>query len=117
MLEKHTLSKWQQYWKKQLGEWYGMFVHEGQYLEPVMRNIESFLADSQKNVNGEVFIKLHPFRFELEGIESPNDLMDVPFGKYGEEQGAWTADDAKGFIKILGNASNIYFHKNKDEAL
>lgn len=117
LLEKHTLSKWQQYWKKQLGEWYGMFVHEGQYLEPVMRNIESFLEDSQKNVNGNVYLKLHPYRFELEGIESPNDLMDVPFGKYGEEQGAWTANDAKGFIKILGNASNIYYHKNKDEAL
>jgi argininosuccinate synthase len=117
LLEKHALSKWQQYWKKQLGEWYGMFVHEGQYLEPVMRNIESFLTDSQKNVNGTVFLKLHPYRFELEGIDSPNDLMDVPFGKYGEEQGAWSADDAKGFIKIMGNASNIYFHKNKDEAL
>ena len=92
---------------------YGMCVHEGQYLEPVMRDIESFLEHSQDKVNGSVFVKLHPYRFEVEGIESPNDLMDVPFGKYGEEQGAWTADDAKGFIKILGNANNIYSHKNK----
>lgn len=115
LLEKHTLSKWQGYWKKQLSEWYGMFVHEGQYLEPVMRDIESFLEHSQRNVNGKVFIKLYPYRFELVGIESPNDLMDVPFGKYGEEQGAWTADDARGFIKILGNASNIYFHKNNEK--
>lgn len=115
LLEKHTLSKWQAYWKKQLSEWYGMFVHEGQYLEPVMRNIETFLEDSQKNVTGSVFIKLHPYRYELIGITSPNDLMDVPFGKYGEEQGAWTADDAKGFIKILGNASKIYFHKNQEK--
>ncbi|GLR17546.1 argininosuccinate synthase [Portibacter lacus] len=117
LLEKHTLSKWQSYWKKQLSEWYGMFVHEGQYLEPVMRNIETFLEDTQDKVNGEVFIKLFPHRFELEGIDSPNDLMDVPFGKYGEEQGAWTADDAKGFIKILGNASKIYYHKNKEDQL
>lgn len=116
LLEKHTLSKWQAYWKKQLSEWYGMFVHEGQYLEPVMRDIESFLENSQRTVNGSVFIKLHPYRFELIGIDSPNDLMDVPFGKYGEEQGAWTADDAKGFIKILGNASKIYYHKNPENA-
>ncbi len=115
LLEKHTLSKWQAYWKKQLSEWYGMFVHEGQYLEPVMRDIEAFLENAQSTVNGEVFIKLHPYRFELIGIESPNDLMDVPFGKYGEEQGAWTAEDAKGFIKILGNASSIYYHKNQDK--
>ncbi len=115
LLEKHTLSKWQGYWKKQLSEWYGMFVHEGQYLEPVMRDIETFLENSQSTVNGSVFIKLHPHRFELIGIDSPNDLMDVPFGKYGEEQGAWTSDDAKGFIKILGNASSIYYFKNKDK--
>ncbi len=115
LLEKHTLSKWQMHWKKQLGEWYGMFVHEGQYLEPVMRDIEGFLEHSQRNVNGTVYLKLFPYRFELEGVESPNDLMDVPFGKYGEEQGAWTSQDAIGFIKILGNASNIYFHKNKEK--
>lgn len=115
LLEKHTLSKWQSYWKKQLSEWYGMFVHEGQYLEPVMRDIEHFLENSQRNVSGSVFIKLHPYRFELIGIDSSHDLMDVPFGKYGEEQGAWTAEDAKGFIKILGNASSIYYHKNKEE--
>lgn len=115
LLEKHTLSKWQMHWKKQLGEWYGMFVHEGQYLEPVMRDIEEFLKHSQRNVNGTVFLKLYPYRFELEGVDSPNDLMDVPFGKYGEEQGAWTSEDAIGFIKILGNASNIYFHKNKEK--
>lgn len=115
LLEKHTLSKWQGYWKKQLSEWYGMFVHEGQYLEPVMRDIETFLENSQRTVNGSVFIKLHPYRYELIGIDSPNDLMDVPFGKYGEEQGAWTSDDAKGFIKILGNASSIYFHKNDEK--
>ncbi|WP_235297234.1 argininosuccinate synthase [Portibacter marinus] len=113
LLEKHTLSKWQQHWKKQLGDWYGMFVHEGQFQEPVMRNIEAFLESTQKRVSGTVFLELHPYRFELEGIESAYDLMDVPFGKYGEEQGGWTADDAKGFIKLMGNANKIYNHKNK----
>ena len=108
LLEKHTLSKWQTYWKNQLSEWYGMFLHEGKYMDPVMRNIETFLADSQEFVNGSVFLKLHPYRFDLIGIDSPNDLMSAKFGSYGEENLAWTGDDAKGFTKIFSNADRIF---------
>ena len=91
-----------------MSEWYGMFLHEGKYREPVMRNIETFLTDTQSTVNGSVYLKLHPYRFELIGIESPNDLMSAKFGSYGEENLAWSADDAKGFTKIFSNADRIY---------
>jgi len=107
LLEKHTLSKWQQFQKEQLGSFYGMLLHEGQYLDEVMRNIEAFLEDSQRKVTGRVFVKLHPYRFELEGIESKNDLMDASFGSYGELNRGWSAADAKGFIKILSNSGRI----------
>jgi argininosuccinate synthase len=107
LLEKHTLSKWQQFQKEQLGSFYGMLLHEGQYLDEVMRNIERFLEDSQRHVSGRVFVKLHPYRFELEGIESEHDLMDASFGSYGEENLGWSAADAKGFIKILSNSGKI----------
>jgi argininosuccinate synthase len=107
LLEKHTLSKWQQFQKEQLGSFYGMLLHEGQYLDEVMRNIEAFLEDSQRKVTGRVFVKLHPYRFELEGIESENDLMDASFGSYGELNRGWSAADAKGFIKILSNSGRI----------
>jgi argininosuccinate synthase len=113
LLEKHTLSKWQTYWKNQLAEWYGMSLHEGMYFDPVMRNIEAFLTETQKNVNGKVFIKLHSYRFELIGIESENDLMSSKFGQYGETNLAWSGEDAKGFTKIFSNASRIYNHINK----
>lgn len=109
MLEKHTLTKWQQYWKDQLGNWYGMFLHEAQYLEPVMRDMEAFLQSSQKNVTGRVIITLRPYCFTLVGVESDFDLMKSDFGVYGEEQKAWTADDVKGFTKILGNQMKIYY--------
>lgn len=115
LLEKHTLTKWQSYWKNQLSEWYGMFLHEGKYMEPVMRNIEIFLSDSQKSVNGSVFLKLLPYRFELIGIDSPNDLMNAKFGSYGEENLAWTGEDAKGFTKIFSNADRIYQSINSDK--
>ncbi len=115
LLEKHTLSKWQQFQKEQQGNFYGMLLHEGQYLDPVMRNIEAFLSDSQKSVNGEVYLTLHPYRFTLDGIESKNDLMSVPFGSYGEENKAWTADDAKGFIKITANAGKIFKIANQND--
>jgi len=107
LLEKHTLGKWQQFQKEQLGNFYGMLLHEGNYLDPVMRNIEAFLRDSQRYVSGDVFLTLHPYRFELDGISSPNDLMNASFGSYGEENRAWTAEDAKGFIKILSNSGKI----------
>jgi argininosuccinate synthase len=113
LLEKHTLGKWQQYWKEQLGNWYGMLFHEGQFLDPVMRNIECFLNDTQKMVNGIVTVSLKPYHFSLDGIESDNDLMKSKFGQYGEMNNAWTSDDAKGFIKILGNAQNIYSSVNQ----
>ena len=114
LLEKHTLSKWQQFQKDQLGNFYGMLLHEGNYLDDVMRNIETFLEDTQKNVSGDVFISLHPYRFELNGISSENDLMNASFGSYGEMNKGWTADDAKGFIKILSNPGKISNHVNKD---
>jgi argininosuccinate synthase len=113
LLEKHTLTKWQQYWKEQLGNWYGMFVHESQYLDPVMRNIEKYLDDSQEYVTGKVFVKLLPYRFELVGIESAHDLMNAKFAKYGEENTAFTGDDVKGFTKILANQMKIFYSINK----
>ncbi len=114
LLEKHVLGKWQQYWKEQLGNWYGMLFHEGQYLDPVMRNIETFLTDTQKNVTGTVTVSLKPYHFTLDGIASDYDLMNTKFGQYGEVNNAWTADDAKGFIKIVGNAQNIYAQVNQE---
>lgn len=113
MLEKHTLTKWQQYWKEQLGTWYGMFLHEAMYLEPVMRDIEKFLENSQENVTGKVIISLKPYHFQLVGIESEHDLMNAGFGQYGEMNKGWTADDAKGFTKILANQLKIYHSVNK----
>jgi argininosuccinate synthase len=95
MLEKHTLTKWQQYWKDQLGNWYGMFLHEAQYLEPVMRDIEAYLEKSQRNVTGRVIIALKPYHFDMVGVESDFDLMKTSFGEYGELSRAWTADDIK----------------------
>lgn len=108
MLEKHTLTKWQQYWKDQLGTWYGMFLHEAQYLEPVMRDIEAFLERSQENVTGRVLIDLKPKHFVTVGVQSDYDLMKTSFGEYGELSRAWTAQDIKGFTHILGNQMKIF---------
>ena len=108
LLEKHTLSKWQLQHKDYVANWYGTHLHEGQYLDPVMRDFEALLQSSQERVTGKVFVSLHPYRFVLDGISSPYDLMNSNFGNYGEENKAWTANDAKGFIKILSNAGKIY---------
>jgi argininosuccinate synthase len=107
-LEKHTLSKWQLQFKEQLSSWYGMFIHEAQYLDPVMRNMESFLEDSQKNVSGTVSVELHPYRFVILGIRSENDLMNPAFGSYGETNSDWNGEDVKGFTKIMANSLRIY---------
>ena len=115
LLEKHTLTKWQLIYKEQLCINYGLLLHEGQYLDPVMRDIEEFLISSQKNVSGEVFIKLNPYRYELIGIKSKFDLMDSKFGNYGEMNKKWSADDVKGFIKILSNQNKIYQKINKND--
>ena len=108
LLEKHTMSKWQQFQKEQMSNFYGMQLHEGNYLDPVMRDIEAFLESSQNRVSGTVFIKLYPYRFDLLGIESENDLMKSQFGAYGEMNKSWTAEDAKGFIKVSATAQKIY---------
>ncbi len=114
LLEKHTLTKWQQFQKEQLGNFYGMLLHEGNYLDEVMRNIEVFLSDTQRNVSGHVYVGLQPYRFELHGISSKHDLMNASFGSYGEMNKGWTAEDSKGFIKILSNAGKIYNHVNNN---
>ncbi|MDJ1502480.1 argininosuccinate synthase [Xanthocytophaga agilis] len=113
-LEKHVLTKGQLYWKEQLGNWYGTMVHEGQFLEPVARNIETFLADTQENVTGTVHVQLSPYRFYVIGIQSEHDLMSAKFGSYGEMNNAWTGDDVRGFSKIMSNQTMIY-HKVNEE--
>lgn len=113
-LEKHVLTKWQQHHKEYLANWYGMLLHEGQFLDEAMRNIEAFLADSQKNVSGDVWVSLHPYRFVIDGIKSDHDLMSAKFGAYGEMNKGWTADDAKGFIKIMSNSAKIHQAVNQN---
>ncbi|MEM6726757.1 MAG: argininosuccinate synthase, partial [Bacteroidota bacterium] len=115
LLEKHTLGKWQAYWKDQLANWYGMMLHEGQYLDPVMRDIEVFLANAQGQVNGTVCLNLFPHRFETVGLQSDNDLMQAKFGKYGEENLGWTGAEVRGFTKILSNAQKIFYSVNPEK--
>ena len=115
LLEKHTLTKWQLFQKDKISDFYGMLLHEGQYLDPVMRDIEAFLFSSQSKVSGSVNVTLYPYRFELEGIVSENDLMNTKFGVYGEKNKLWNAQDAKGFIKILSNQNKIYQNINENK--
>ncbi|MGB3851446.1 MAG: argininosuccinate synthase domain-containing protein [Tunicatimonas sp.] len=115
LLEKHVLAKWQQYWKEQLANWYGMMLHEGQYLDPVMRNIEAFLEDSQRNVSGTVTVELHPYRFTLVGISSDHDLMRADFGQYGEMNKGWTGQDVKGFTKVLSTQNKLWQQVNGEK--
>jgi argininosuccinate synthase len=114
-LEKHVLTKWQLSWKDQLAQFYGNWLHEGQYLDPVMRDIEAYLTSSQQQVTGVVSVELHPYRFQILGIESLYDLMSSKFGKYGEENLCWSGEDVKGFTKIFGNQTAI-FHQVKSDA-
>ena len=114
-LEKFTLSKWQQYWKDQVANWYGMFLHESQYLEPVMRDIEAMLESSQRNVTGTVTMELRPYSFFTVGVESDNDLVKTKFGEYGEMQKGWTSDDAKGFIKVSSTPLRVYYANHREE--
>lgn len=114
LLEKHTLTKWQLQHKDYLSSFYGMHLHEGHYLDPVMRNMEAFFQNSQEKVSGDVMLTLKPYHFSLDGIDSNHDLMNAKFGTYGEENNGWTADEAKGFIKINGNQDKIYHQVNSE---
>ncbi|MDA0177464.1 MULTISPECIES: argininosuccinate synthase [Flavobacteriaceae] len=114
LLEKHVLTKWQLQHKDYLSNFYGMHLHEGQYLDPVMRNMEAFLESSQDKVSGDVVVTLKPYHFTLDGISSKHDLMSAKFGSYGEENKGWTAEEAKGFIKIFGNQNKIYQQVNQE---
>ncbi len=114
-LEKFTLSKWQQYWKDQVGNWYGMFLHESQYMEPVMRDIEKMLESSQRNVNGTVTMEIRPYTFSTVGVDTEDDLVKNKFGEYGEMQKGWTSEDAKGFIKVSSTALRAFYASHPDE--
>jgi argininosuccinate synthase len=108
-LEKHVLTKWQLSHKDQLAQFYGTWLHEGQILDPVMRDIEAFFQSTQQHVTGDVFVQLNPYHFHIIGIESPFDLMNSQFGKYGEMNTGWSGEDVRGFSKIFGNQTSIYF--------
>lgn len=111
-LEKHTLSKWQLYWKDQVASFYGNWLHEGQFLDPVMRDLEVMMESTQQMVTGKVFLTLHPYRYVIDGIHSEHDLMSAKFGHYGEMNNTWTGEDVRGFAKIFGNQNAIYHQLN-----
>ncbi|OEK03333.1 argininosuccinate synthase [Roseivirga sp. 4D4] len=113
-LEKHVLTKWQIYWKDQVAAFYGNWLHEGQFMDPVMRDMEAMMSNTQQKVTGKVFITLLPYRFQVNGIESDHDLMSAKFGHYGEMNNAWTGEDVKGFSKIFGNQNAIYHQVNSE---
>jgi argininosuccinate synthase len=115
-LEKHVLTKWQLSWKDQLAQFYGNWLHEGQILDPVMRDIEAFLEHSQQYVTGKVFIQLDPYHFQVTGVESDFDLMSSRFGKYGEMNSGWTGEDVRGFTRIFGNQTAIYHQIHASQA-
>jgi argininosuccinate synthase len=114
-LEKHVLTKWQLSWKDNIANFYGNWLHEGQILDPVMRDMEAYLQSSQQNVTGDVFVQLLPYRFQIIGIESKYDLMSSKFGKYGEMNSGWSGEDVRGFSKIFGNQTSMY-HLIKNDA-
>ncbi len=114
LLEKHVLTKWQLFWKDQLSAWYGNSLHEGQMLDPTMRDMEAFFENTQENVTGEVYLTLMPYRFVLNGIRSKHDLMSDKFGSYGEMNNSWSGEDVKGFTKIIGNQTSIFHQVNKE---
>lgn len=101
-LEKLVLTRWQLVQKEQLGAFYGQMLHEGQWFDPVMRDVEAFLDSSQRVVTGEVRVHLEQGRVEVRGVRSPYSLVDEAAGKYGEENGLWTAQDARGFSAVYG---------------
>ena len=113
LLEKHTMSKWQIFQKESISKLYGMLIHEGQYFDPVIKDIESYFEKSQRYVTGNVFVELSPYNFRLNGIKSDHDLMNHNLGVYGEENTNWSSDDIKGFIKISSNSSKIFKQINK----
>ena len=115
LLEKSTLSKWQQYWKDQIANWYGAFLHESQYLEPVMPDMEAMLTSSQRHVNGTAILQLRPYSFQTVGVDSPDDLMKSKLGEYGEMQHGWTSEEAKGFIKVTSTPLRVYYGIHPEE--
>ena len=115
LLEKHTLTKNQLLFKDQLSLQYGNLLHDGQVLDPVMKDIETFFESTQEKVSGEVELQLFPNYFTLIGVRSKNDLMSSEFGSYGEMNLGWSAEEVKGFSKIYSNALSIY-HKVHNDA-
>lgn len=115
-LEKHVLTKWQLQWKDTLAQFYGNWLHEGQILDPVMRDIEAFLRQSQEMVSGEVFVELNPYRYMVTGVETAHDLMSPQFGAYGEMNQGWTGEDVKGFTRIFGQQTRIWHLVNDEKA-
>lgn len=117
LLEKHVLTKTQLYWKGLISEYYGQLMHEAQYIEPAMRDMEAFLESSQKWVSGDVEVLLRQYSFMTLGCISKFDLMSSKFGEYGEINKSYSGRDVEGFTKVLANPLKIFYslHDKKGE--
>jgi argininosuccinate synthase len=99
-LEKLVLTKWQSFWKGQLGRFYGERLHEGQYFDPALRDIEALITSSQTRVTGDTRVRLAAGRFQVVGTRSPHSMMDTSIATYGEENRLWTGDEARAFARV-----------------
>ncbi|MFO8099973.1 MAG: argininosuccinate synthase [Salinibacter sp.] len=99
-LEKVVLSKGQRVQKRRLGDVYGRLLHEGQYFDPVMRDIEAFLDHSQEGVSGTVTVRLYKGAAQVQGVDSPRSMFDPDTATYGEENALWDGRDAEGFTTL-----------------
>jgi argininosuccinate synthase len=114
-LEKLVLSGKQLQYKESLGQHYGNLLHEGQYFDPLGRDLESFLTSSQTRVSGDVRLLLRPYGFEVQGVRSPYSLMQSKIASYGEGAKAWSGADALGFVKIYGIAQQLSYAAGEAE--
>jgi argininosuccinate synthase len=99
-LEKLVLTKWQAFWKDQLAHFYGDRLHEGQYFDPALRDIEALIESSQARVTGETRVRVAAGRFYVVGARSAHSMMDRTVATYGEENRLWTGDEARAFARV-----------------
>ena len=111
-LEKLVLTRWQTHWKDQLARFYGDRLHEGQYFDPALRDIEALITSSQARVTGETRVRLAPGRFQVVGTRSPHSMMDRSVATYGEENRLWTGDEARAYARIAAIPSLLAARAN-----
>jgi argininosuccinate synthase len=99
-IESITLDREQAHLKDELMPRYAKLVYNGYWWSPERQSLQALIDSTQRQVNGEVRLKLYKGSVMVVGRRSSQSLFNASLATFEDDAGYYNQADAEGFIKL-----------------